>query len=266
MSRKHHLSRADTLYWGDAHYPPVAASNERPGAPFTPITKLNLGTPAALDTNGLMTAATSTELPNAETVTYTTANDGTTPFDDAATPAPASVLMNDGLTQSVWTLDEPRNVTSVTSHATSIVAMTITITGYDQYREKMVETLTVTATGTSKVVDGKKAFKYILSYAVTSASNAEANTLNMGWGDVLGLPYALNGISDLVQQPVFNDVIETTAATIVAADGTAATATTGDVRGTLNLNSATDGSTVFVYMVIDPSTKNKLVGVNQFGG
>ena len=263
---KHNISRAASLYHGDAYYAPAFGTNQRPGAPFNPITKINLGSPATLDTNGLMTAATSTELPDTETVTYTTADDGTTPFDDAATPAPASVLMNDGISRSVWTLDVPRNVTSVTSHGSSIVAMTITITGYDQYREKVVELLTVTATGTSKVVAGKKAFKYILSYAITAASDAEANTLNMGWGDVLGLPYSLNDASDMVQQPVFGGVIDTTAATIVIADATTATSATGDVRGTLTLDSAMDGSTVFVWMATDPSTKNTLVGIDQFGG
>ena len=263
---KHNLSRADTLYWGDAYFAQLFATNERVGAPITPLTKLSLGSPATLDTDGLVTAATSTELPDTETVTYTTADDGTTPFDNAATPVVSSITTSTGATASVWALDVPRNVTSVTSHGSSVVAMTIIVTGYDVYKVAMSETITVAATGTSQVDATTKAFAYIESYAITAAADAEANTLNMGWGDVLGLPYALNDASDLIQQPIFNDVIETTAATIATADGTTATATTDDVRGTLALNSASDGSTIFVYMAIDPSTKTKLVGVDQYGG
>jgi hypothetical protein len=151
------------------------------------------------------------------------------------------------------------------THDTAVLAMSATITGYDEYKQLMVETLSVTAGTTSKSAAGKKAFKYISSIVFTSASNATTNTVDLGWGDVLGLPFRIAAKSDLMQT-WFNDVQETTAPTIVAADATTPSATTGDVRGTIDLNSATDGSAIVVYMAANPSSRTTLLGLDQFGG
>ncbi len=259
---KHHLSHASQLYFGDAYNAKAFAANERPGAPFNPLTKVSLGSPAVFDADGLIVAATSTELPNAETVTYTTATDGTTPL-DGAIAAPSTVFLN-GADRLVWVLDVPRNIYGTTTHGSSVVAMTVTISGYDYYGAPMTETLTFTAGTTSKTANGLKAFKYIYSFAITSASDAEANTLNLGWGDVLGLPYALPAKSDfLTNGCYFNEVLEATAPTVVAAVTTTASATTGDVRGTIDLNSATDGSAVSVWYRTDPASTDTLFGVTQ---
>jgi len=264
MASKHNLSRATNLYWGDAYFAPVFNTNERPGVPFHPLTKLILGSPDALDANGLVVAATSTELPDTATITYTTATDNTSPL-DGAIAAPTAIAMNDGTTPLVWTLDVPRNITMDVTHGTAALAMTVTITGYDVYKNKMVETLSTTAGTTSKSAAGKKAFKYIYSYAITSPSDATTNTLDIGWGDVLGLPYMLNVKSDLMQV-WFNNILETTAATSVVGATATATATTGDVRGTINLNSALDGSPVAAWVRLVPTSKETMVGVDQYAG
>ena len=86
----------------------------------------------------------------------------------------------------------------------------------------------------------------------------------MGWGDVLGLPHKLTAKADAVRV-FFNDVW--TIPTVVKADATdPATATTGDVRGTVDTNSASDGSAV----VVDASRiylhAGRLAGVAQYGG
>lgn len=262
MAAKHSISRAGSLYFGDAYSAKLFSTNERPGVQFHPITKVSLGSPVTLDANGLVVAATSTELPNAATITYTTATDNTSPL-DGAIAAPSTVFLN-GANVLVWVLDVPRNITMDVTHGTSIVAMSCTISGYDEYGVPMTETLSVTATGTSKSAAGKKAFKYIYSYAFTSAGDATTNTVDVGWGDVLGLPFRLAALSDFFTNGTyFNEVLEATAPTVVKADANTATATTGDVRGTVDLNSAMDGSAVSVWYKADPTSNATLFGVNQ---
>lgn len=250
---KHHISEADELYRGGGYYPPLWAANERKGVPITSILQMNLGAPITLDTNGLIDAATSTELPDTETVTYTFADDGgSSPLDGA---------------NQTGILDLPRNITSVTTHGSSVVAMTITITGTDVYDEALVELLTVTAGTSSKVVVGAKAFKTVTSIAIYAGADAEANTLNMGWGDVLGLPYRVDGIYDILS--FYADTTEElSSATVVGAVTSTATSTTGDVRGTITPNTATDGSVNYRLFakVSSPNTKAGLAGVDQYGG
>lgn len=265
MPRKHNISRADQLFYGDAYDPTLFGTTERVGVRMTPISKVSLGQPIALAANTLVTAATSTELPNTNTITYTPATDGTSPIDSGSRPTVTSIQTGANGLVSVWPLDVPRNVTAAATHGTSVVAMTITVTGYDVYLQKMVETLSIAATGTSQSAAGKKAFKYISSIAITAAADATANTLNMGWGNALGLPFRMDDKSDLMQT-WFNDVLEATVPTIALAVTTTPTATTGDVRGTITLNSSTNGSTVEIYMVATPTDRATLLGVDQFGG
>jgi hypothetical protein len=257
MASKHHLSHAAELFYGDATNPAMQATNGRPGVPFHPLTKISLGAPVTLDINGLMVDATSTELPNVSTKTYTTATDNTTPL-DGAIAAPSTVFLN-GENRLVWVLDVPRNVTGVCDHGSAVVATTVTINGYDVYGVPMAETGTFTAGTTQKTFAGKKAFKYIYSFVITSAGNATTNTINLGWGDVLGLPYKLTSKSDFMNAWV-DDVIETLG-TVTVADTATATATTGDVRGTYLPTAATDGGKVYkVWASFDPST----FGVTQY--
>lgn len=257
---KHNLTRATELFYGDSYFPPISDVNARHGVPFHPITKLSLGSPIAADDDSLIINATSTELPNNSTITYTPATDGTSPL-DGAIAAPTTIAMNNGSSVLVWTLDVPRNIiaTSTTAAADTV----FTITGYDQYKMKMVESFTIASADASAA--GKKAFKYVSSIAIYSAGDITTDTVDVGFGDVLGLPYRLMAKSDLMQV-WFNEVLETTAATAVIGDTTTISATTGDVRGTVDLNSATDGSAISVYMRLDPSTKRTMAGVSQYAG
>ena len=260
MTTKHHISHAAQLYYGNAHNAAIFAANERDGIPINPLTKVSLGSPVALDADGLIVAATSTELPNATSKTYTTATDNTSPL-DGAIAAPSTVFL-DGQDRLVWVLDVPRNITGVVSHNTTTLAMTVTINGYDKYGVPMKETLTFPATATSVAVAGLKAFKYIYSYTITAAGNATTNTLNLGWGDVLGLPYVMDSLTDVIKT-WFNGVSEATAPTVVAADTTdPATAVTGDVRGTIDTNSACDGSAIVLWAKFNPD----IYGVAQYAG
>ena len=260
----HNITRADNVFAGAAYFPRYHNGEfaTTTGAPMTFVRQVSLGSPIALDANGLVSAATSTELPNNATITYTTANDGSSPFDNADTPAVATITDSTGATRSVWPLDVPRNLTAAVTHASSAVAMSIVVTGFDQYGQMMKETLSTAATGQSQAATGKKAFKYILSIAITSAGNATTNTLNMGWADVIGLPFKADLVAD-VFRVYFNDAIDDSA-TVVAADDQTPTATTGDVRGTVDTNSAADGSSIVVWMKVDGTTTAKLFGQAQY--
>lgn len=261
----HNISRADMLFAGDVYYARYN-TEDRHGAGIRGDLPLfhDFGAPLALDTNALVAAATGAELPNANTITYTAATSGTSPLDDAGLPTVSSVVMADGTTQSVWVLDKARNITSTATHGSAVVAMTMLVSGYDTFGEPMSELHTYTAGGTSKAssTGTKKAFKYIKSYAITSASDATANTLNVGFGDVLGFPFAFTDKNKII--PMGNGALDASA-TLVIADVAAATTTTGDIRGTIDFATASDGTKTFAAWMIlaSRSVKETAFGVTQ---
>lgn len=156
----------------------------------------------------------------------------------------------------VATFDVPRNVT-LTGATTDHSARTFTITGTDEFGNAVVEEL---AGPNNSTVSGKKAFKTVTQVAVDGAIST--NGVSVGCGDVLGLPIFLAQKGHVLSE--MEDGAAATAGTIVAGVSTAATATTGDVRGTYDPNSACNGSKVFQLIVAlgDPSHR----GVSQYAG
>lgn len=144
--------------------------------------------------------------------------------------------------------DVPRNVVAAWT-GTAV----LTITGEDEYGKTVVES---SASGTS--LAGKKAFKKITK--VVPSANITGATV--GSGDVLGLPVYLP--SDGLVLAELEDGSDATAGTLVAGVDDAATATTGDVRGTYDPNSAANGSRVFELVAVLPDAKYK--GVAQYAG
>lgn len=230
------ITTSTRSYVGSGVFPPMMRVNERKGAPIDWLTRVSLGTPLVADTNAFISAATSTELPNNATKTYTTANAGSSPLDDAGRPSTTTITATDGASYSVFVMDVARNVTIAASHNSSLVAMTVTVTGFDEWFQKVVETLSISATGTLKTATGKKAFRYVYSIAIVSAGNATTNTLGMGFGSVFGLPYKLTNKADLFKL-AFGSVVDDQSG-VTAAVSSTATATTGDVRGTVALGGA----------------------------
>lgn len=242
------MTGVDEIYVGKGEDPMLVRRNKRKGALWTPKTLISLGTPTLFDADYLVAGATSAELPDAAgSLTYATANDGDSPFDNAATPAPASIVDADGNTVSVWPIDAGktlfgRNLTAAKSAGS--VAMTVTIAGYDYLLRPLTETLSL-GTGTTASATGKKAFAYVKSITFTGAADITGNTVNVGMGTLLGLPYQLEKIGHLTfaslggVQELINVASNTT---VVAAVTTTASATTGDVRGTIGFNTACDGS------------------------
>lgn len=236
------VSGADDLYAGRGYQARLRDFWERKGVPVALLSKFDLGAPEVADADFVVKAATSTELPNAETVTYTPATDGTTPLDSAAT---TTTVNGETVFDVRGGSTYGRNLVSAVTHGASVVAMTIVISGYDYLGNAMSELHTVTATGTSKTVTGKKAFAYVASVAITAAGDAEANTLNLGTGSVLGLPFAVSAIGDVVAASLggAQELINVASnATVVAAVTTTATNATGDTRGTITFNGTLDGS------------------------
>lgn len=162
-------------------------------------------------------------------------------------------LINGALTaSSVGTADARYGRNVVAAWTNTAIA---TVTGKDCYGRTVVEQ---SASGTS--LAGKKAFKTIT--AVTFNANVTGATV--GTGDVLGLPAFLPNATYIFRE--MEDGATATAGTVVAglSLGTESTATTADVRGTYDPNSACDGSKGFVISVEVPDPA--YLGNPQFAG
>jgi len=209
---------------GDSDSVPEAVADANKMAHLHPVI-INLGAPLVADPNGICEAQSDT---GAHSLTL----DG--------------ALVSGG----VATLDCPRNIVVDSGGADTAV---LTITGTDAYGNAMSEAITLNGT---TAVAGKKAFKTVTAVA---SSATIANAAFVGTGDVLGLPVFLENVGHVVRE--MEDGAAPTAGTLVAGVSTAATTTTGDVRGTYDPNSAADGAKDFqlIALVSDPSYK----GVTQ---
>lgn len=138
-----------------------------------------------------------------------------------------------------------RNLQFVSSNAGD-TTQTVTVTGTDMYGQTMTERVTLNGT---TVVQGNKAF-----YTVTGAVCSATMTGNLSIGDStkIGLPvYLPNSVYVLKE---LQDGAVATAGTITAglSIATAASVTSGDVRGTYTPNSAPDGSRSCTLIVALP--------------
>lgn len=158
----------------------------------------------------------------------------------------------------VAVLDVPRNLT-LTVATTNQSGLTFTFYGTDAYGEELVESL---AGPNANTVAGKKAFKTVTRVAVSGA--IATNGVSVGFGDVLGLPVYLP-VGGLVLKEIEDRAIAT-AGTLVAglSELTKSTASTADVRGTYDPNSACDGSKAFALIAALPDATFK--GQAQYAG
>jgi len=200
------------------------------GLVAAPVYRIDLGSPITLDADGILDGVA---VDDAGPYTYTSA-DFKAGFDG--------------------TLDVPRALTAVgTTGAVSV----ITVTGTDVNGDAVVESLTLTE---ATPVVGKKAFKTVTSIAV--AVGLSGDTFDLGWGDVLGLPVFLPDAAYVLAE--LEDGAAATPGVFIAGVTTAATATTGDVRGTYVADSATDGALAFSVLVALPDPVGQ--GVPQYAG
>jgi hypothetical protein len=154
-------------------------------------------------------------------------------------------------TSGVGIADFARNVAILVTHASSVVAMSGTITGTDINNDYMTEAWSVTATGTSKAFTGKRAFKTVTAITETIASDASTNTIIAGTGVVLGLQ---------TQCAVASGVKETSAGSVVTNGVVAAASSAGtdDPRGTYAPNTVPDGAVDYVLWYLSDTPENDL--------
>lgn len=112
--------------------------------------------------------------------------------------------------------------------------ITFTVSGWDVYGYPMTETITGVS---GSVASGKKAFKFIASIV---ASGNVATTVKVGTGDVYGFPLRVDDFFYTTLSWNGSGISANTG--FVAAVTTTATATTGDVRGTYAVQTASDGT------------------------
>lgn len=141
-----------------------------------------------------------------------------------------------------------RNVTAVLSGAGT---PNIDVRGRDYLGQPMIERLV--GTGTTPVV-GKKAFKSIDN--ISLSATVAATTLNLGYGTVLGLPFATIKVSEEYQ-----DDAAASAGTVALAVATQ-TITSGDPRGTYVPANAPNGTRNF-YLICT-AQQSQLHGVAHF--
>lgn len=128
-----------------------------------------------------------------------------------------------------------RNV-SITTAATAVTG-TLTVRGFDVHSQAMSETINVNTTAVSTYV-GKKAFKYLAS--VTPNYTDATGTISVGVGNIFGCPIR----ADRGESAYFSwgGVCKLNNTGFVGAVTTSpATATTGDVRGTIDVANITAG-------------------------
>jgi hypothetical protein len=142
--------------------------------------------------------------------------------------------------QTRYILDCARTVTVTAAGANTA---TYTIAGYDIYGQAMTETIAAPSTST---VSSAKMFKSVVSVTNANAT-ASTNGVTVGYGDIVGLPYRVT-TGDYVYFN-YNATVGLLAAITVADTTSPATATTGDVRGKINLASAADGTKRLVAFI-----------------
>lgn len=152
-------------------------------------------------------------------------------------------------------------------------AYSCVVSGWDVWGAPMTEVISAAVTVTSFV--GKKAFKYISSITVGTAL-AGNQTVAYGLGDTVGLPVRADYWEEIYA--TWNGVAMANFSGFTGAVTSAATSTTGDVRGTLQLSTsivtgglatamsviASNGTgRLFVVMSVPPTPAVLATPINQ---
>lgn len=155
-----------------------------------------------------------------------------------ALPSYTSVSFASGAIQA-WGNAACGRAVSITS-TSNLSGMTFLVSGYDLYGYPQTERITGPNNTT---VNGRKGFKWIAS-VVPSATNG--GTVSIGTADIFEFPVRADFFSQT--QIWWNETLITANTGFVAADTTSpATATTGSVRGTYAVQSASDGVKRLVF-------------------
>lgn len=131
--------------------------------------------------------------------------------------------------------DVARNVVITVTDAAAVVAQSGVITGLDIHGDLQTEAWSVAVATTSRTFTGAKAFSRVLQVTVTAATNASANTFEVGFGNVLGLEVA-SSLTSPLKEIAAGSVV--TNGVVVAAS----TSASADQFGTYTPNTAPNGT------------------------
>ena len=226
---RHTLTYAANLFAGNAYY--ERYQNGKQGAPLSQLVYASV-IPDTASVNGVLDGVT---VETDETLTYTAGD------------------------MDLATLDVPRNIVIDTTDGQGSVDNVVTITGTDVYGDTLVEALTIADTAG---VAGKKAFKTLTSISV--AAGSEAATMDVGWGNVLGIPFYIDSKARILSPQADGSVEDWT---VVVGD-TDQDSTAGDCRGTF-VPATTPNDVVEFSMLIalvGNDTKANVFGVDQYAG
>lgn len=230
---RHTVSHAANLYRGDVFYDKYSPDGRR-GVEFQHLYFYNPDAIDQLDPDGVAAAQ--------------------------AVAGAGNLTINGALASGgVATMDVPRALEIDSSNAGD-TTQTATITGTDAYGEVMVEDIAFNGTS---AVSGQKAFKTVTQVAISAALTGNATC---GTTDIIGFPVRVASLSQVIQ--LTEDGIPMATPVIVVADDTTATATTNDVRGTIALTTAANGTVSYgmLFAVNETATKDGVFGVAQFAG
>lgn len=138
------------------------------------------------------------------------------------------------------------------------MAQVITVRGFDYLGQPMTENMTLNGT---TAVNGIKAFRWITSISWNSGT---AGTINLGWRDVFGLPYAMWQNTAGTVADFIDGVLAGTLGTFVAQFANAQTATTADPRGTYAPNASFVPNGSRRYLIYYEPNRNNLYGNAHF--
>lgn len=173
---------------------------------------------------------------------------------NAATAGSLTLAAGTGVTTSVdatgttqYVLDVPRIVT-LTVATTNDSGLTFVITGKDVYGQTMTQSI---AGPNNNTVSTTKCFKSVSSITYSGGAIA-TNGVSAGYGDTIGCPIAIRA-KEYVAQANYNATAVALSAVTAAVATSPATATTGDVRGSVALPSAADGTKRLVMTLAVPA-------------
>ncbi len=159
-----------------------------------------------------------------------------------------------------------RAVSITTSVATVGTTNVFTVSGFDIYGLPMTEAISVAATSVSgTTVNGKKAFKFITS--VTPSVTDTTTSYSVGTTDIFGLPIRSDYFGDvlMVYPGTGSTNVVTSVTGYTAAVTSTATSTTGDVRGTYTVQTASSTNTNRLIVRQSPALYNVGSVVGLFG-
>ena len=151
----------------------------------------------------------------------------------------AAVTLGDtgtDVTTAITNPSVPRNII-IKGNAVGMIG-DVGITGTNYKDEVITEVLTVNG---STAVVGAKAFKTVTLLQFPGKTNASGDTVSVGTGEILGLPYLL--AHNTVLQTFKDNALEGTAATV-------AVSATAIESNTIDLASALNSKVVDVYLIV----------------